>query len=554
MSGATALSPIEQQAPWRWVIACFAAALVLQLELVFNRPVNWDEFFHLSEAHAFHQGRLAETLQVLYARAFFWLPMLPVDAVDQIRIARLFMLGFEMATLAAIYGIGRHFAGRLPAALATLAYFTGGYVVQHGFSYRADPMAAAFLMGSLWMLLESRLDAKAITITALLAALALLTTIKVVFYAPAFAAVAWLRWREAELPRDTLRRLGLLAIVTSVLSGLFVGATILSLPEITHSPAASASKTITTSGMMMFSEGMFPRWPYILGAITAAPFLAALLLSAPMAISRATLTHSNRVVIAALMVPLASIIFYRNSFPYFYVFILPPVMVGVAVAIGQIIERVSAKLLMTAFMANALIISLATPRTVLPVQKEVLTAVHEIFPEPVAYFDFPGMIVDFPKANFFMTTWGVRKYWVGHEESFVDVMARQTVPLLVLNQELLDRNQTGAEPAWELKEEDAQALRDGFIPHWGPLWVAGRRFPPFSGIQDFPVYTPGIYTIEGAAARIDRKQYLPGDFVQLRRGVYRFEPDTPNETRLRWGKNLKRPAQPFSANPLFKDF
>src|SRR3546814_7623730 len=79
-----------------------------------------------------------------------------------------------------------------------LAYLTGGYVFQHGFSYRADPMAAAFLMGSLWLLLSSRLDAKAIIAAALLAALALLTTIKAVFYAPAFAVFAWLRWREAE--------------------------------------------------------------------------------------------------------------------------------------------------------------------------------------------------------------------------------------------------------------------------------------------------------------------------------------------------------------------
>src|SRR3546814_10870140 len=78
------------------------------------------------------------------------------------------------------------------------------------------------------------------------------------------------------------------------------------------------------------------------------------------------------------------------------------------------------------------------------------------------------MIVDFPKANFFMTTWGMRKYWVGQEESFVDVMARETVPLLVLNQELLDRNQMESARARELIDADASALREGFIPHGGP--------------------------------------------------------------------------------------
>src|SRR3546814_9612901 len=82
----------------------------------------------------------------------------------------------------------------------------------------------------------------------------------------------------------------------------------------------------------------------------------------------------------------------------------------------------------------------------------LLPTALEIFPGPFASFAFPGMIVDFPKANFFMTTWGMRKYWVGQEESFVDVRARETVPLLVLNQELLDRNQMESAPARELIE------------------------------------------------------------------------------------------------------
>src|SRR3546814_3772752 len=142
--------------------------------------------------------------------------MLPIDAVDQIRVARLFMFGFELFTLCAIYGMARHFAGRLPGALAALAYLTGGYVFQHGFSYRADPMAAAFLMGSLWLLLSSRLDAKAIIAAALLAALALPTTIKVVFFAPSFSVVAWLCWREAEKPRNMMRRLAGLAVAAGV--------------------------------------------------------------------------------------------------------------------------------------------------------------------------------------------------------------------------------------------------------------------------------------------------------------------------------------------------
>lgn len=540
--------------PWRWIIGAFAVVLLLQLELVFNRPINWDEFFHLSEAYAFRQGRLTEALQVLYARAFFWLPMLPVDAVGQIRVARLFMLGFELFTLCAIYGMARRFSGRLLAALATLAYLTGGYVFQHGFSYRADPMAAAFLMGSLWLLLSSRLDAKAILAAALLAALALLATIKVIFYAPAFAAIAWLRWHEAEQPRDMLRRLLILAAAAGVLGLLLIGATVYSLPDIPQTTGGSATKTVATSGLMMFDEGLFPRAHYVLGAIAIAPFLAGLVLTTPMAVAQAPLPRTHRIMIASLMLPLASVVLYRNAFPYFYAFILPPVMVGVTFAIGQVLDRISAKTLSIALVANALVISLVAPRAVLPVQKQVLAAAHEIFPEPVAYFDFPGMIPDFPKANFFMSTWGMRKYWDDREENFVDAMARETVPLLILNQDLLVRNQLAAEPAREIKEADAKALREGFIPHWGPLWVAGRHFAAGSGAQDFIVYTPGHYTVEGAAARIDGVSLAPGVVVELARGTHRFEPTAKSETRLRWGDHLRRPAEPFAGGPVFKDF
>src|SRR3546814_4239462 len=53
-------------------------------------------------------------------------------------------------------------------------------------------------------------------------------------------------------------------------------------------------------------------------------------------------------------------------------------MVGTALAIKQILDRISVKMLSIALLANAAIISLATPRVVLPVQRQVLAAAHEI--------------------------------------------------------------------------------------------------------------------------------------------------------------------------------
>ena len=536
---------------YRWFVAATAVAILLQVELVFNRPVNWDEFFHLSEAHAFHQGRLTEVLQVFYARAFFWLPMLSVDAVDQIRIARLFMLGFELVTVAAIFAMARRFADRTAAALAALAYVTGGYVFQHGFSYRADPMAAALLMGALWILLKGRLDAKAIVGAALLTGLAALTTIKVILYAPAFAGVAWLRWQEAGRSRDIVLRLAGFGAAALAFTLLFIGATLLTVPDVGDTRAA---KTISTAGTMMFDEGFFPQWPYGLVAIASAPLLAGLLFATPFELIAGKLQKHYRIALAAVMLPLVSLFFYRNAFPYFYAYILPPAMVAAAIAAGPLSRRYPAPLLCSLFLLNAAIVSVMTPRPVMPAQRQVVAAVHEIFPRPVAYFDFPGMIVDYPKANFFMTTWGMRKYRTGYEEGFVDVMKRETVPLLIVNQEPIERNQTGAEPAWEFRAADGAALRNGFIPHWGPLWVAGRRFPAGSQPAEFEIFAPGLYTVEGAGAIIDGRHLYADEVVILARGVHRFEPLQPGEARLRWGRMLARPKAPFIGGPVFQDF
>lgn len=547
--GAVPRAPAE-----RWLIAAFVAVLLLQLEVLFSRPVNWDEYFHLTEVHMFQQGRLTETLQVLYARAFFWLAWLPVDAVDQIRVARLFMLGFELVTTWAIFAMACRFASRQAAMVAALAYLSGGYVFQHGMSFRADPMAAAFLMGTLYILLTRRLDWRNILFAGFLTGLAFLTTIKIVLYAPAFAAVAWLRWQEAD-SRAALIRQGIgYTAATIAFSALFVGLTMLTLPPQSAAEVSAAHQRLSTSGTMMFDLGLFPNWPYALSAIAFAPVMAVMVLRTPFDWRREVAARPVRIALALLMAPLLSISFYSNSFPYFYAFILPPVMVAAAIGASVMIRRFGLGLITAALAANALVLSLGTPRAVLTAQKQVAAAVDQIFPEPVPYFDFPGMVPAFPKANFFMTIWGVRRYWDGLEDSFSQAMAERPVPLLILNQEPLTRNQTDPAGAWELTPADRTALRDSFIPHWGPLWVAGKQFSGPDLVQPFTLRTPGTYTVEGGAARIGGVLYRAGATLELTRGEYTIERQTAQPTVLRWGNHLPRPAKPFVGGPVMKDF
>ncbi len=539
-----------------WVLAALGVVLLLQLELVWNRPVNWDEFFHLSEAHAFARGELHELLQVFYARAFFWLARLGVDAVDQIRVARLFMLACELVTCCSIYAISRRFVNGTTALLATLSYVSAGYVLQHGMSFRADPMAAAFLMGAMWILLRSKLSLPAITGAAVLIALGFTVTIKIVLYAPAFAAVAWLRWHDGSNRRQLLRKGIALIVLSLVFSGLFTWLGWLTLPEALPPAAREAGRSLSSSGTMMFDLGLFPRGPYLIGAIFSAPLLALITIRTAIVLGRKSTAPERDLRIAAwlLLATLGCVSFYANSFPYFYAFILPPVAVAGAIGLAAMQQSLDTRLLLAAILVQAAISSFATPREVLPAQKQMLVAVHEVFPEPVAYFDFPGMVPDYRKANFFMTVWGVRKYRAGLEPTMAEVAREQVVPLLIVNQEPLVRNQAESAGAWELKPEDRLLLKDGYIPHWGPLWVAGHAFAPASTAANFTVYTPGNYTLEGEAATIDGATVANGAVIHLDRGSHALRHTSMRGVTLRWGDHLPRPRQPYSGVPVLKDF
>src|SRR5690606_31542266 len=156
-----------------------------------------------------------------------------------------------------------------------------------------------------------------------------------------------------------------------------------------------------------------------------------------------------------------------NSYAYFYPFILAPVMIPVAVALSRLRSAVSGRL--TPYLALSLLLvgSLATSisvhREVLENQRQTLSAVTYIFPAQVSYFDSSGMVSQFPKANFFMSTWGMASYLDGDYPTFRESLANATVPLLITDREPLIENQTGVAPSHRLLPDDGQALRSSFI-------------------------------------------------------------------------------------------
>lgn len=551
-SKASGLLRVFGRAEW---IACAGMAIVflLQIELAWNRPVNWDEFFHLSEAHAFARGELHDVFQVLYARTFFWLAWLDIDAVDQVRIARIFMLALELGTCCAIFGIGRKFGMDQTGNLAVLAYLSVGNVLQHGMSFRADAMDTAFLMGTLYMLVCCRKDFPQAAMAATLTALAIVCTIKVVLFAPVFLAAAIWLWREQDDHRPLIRFAVMYGVLTAAITGalfLIIHATL---------PEASAvrdlpSRQIASSATMNFDLGLFPRWPYLVMAIAGGPvlFVAALITVVPRPAK--DLPKGHYLLSLLFIGVIGCVAVYSNAFPYFYAFILAPVAIGAATGLVWLARRYGTAMLVGTMVLQAAVSTAMTPREVLPVQKQFLATIHDVFPQPVKYFDFPAMVLEFRKANVFMTIWGMRRYRAGIERTMTEIAARDVVPLLIVNQETLHRNQFTADGAWELTPEDRNVLAKSFIPHWGPIWVAGRTFDVAMARSTFPIHAPGEYTLEGAAAMINGQAYAAGAVITLERGNHVFARTGNGEVRLRWGRNLTRPSSKPPVVPVLEDF
>lgn len=542
-------SPATVRGERVFVLSAIAAILLLQLELVLNRPVNWDEFYHLSLTHALDQGRLSEVLQVLHVRLLGWVAALPMGEIGQIRVTRLVMFACELFKLAAIHALARRFAEDRIALLAPLLYLSAGFVFQHGFSFRADPLVTALLMGALWLLAASRLNGKALTGLAVLLALGAFATIKAVLFAPAFAAIAGQRWRDSTAPKALALKLTASLALAAALFGLLVWwASLIAAPA----PTGGAASTVRASQSMLLAEGLLPRWHYLLLMIGTAPVFALALAAATARLAKDKALP--RLVLAGLILPLASVVFYRNAFPYFYAFILAPVAVGILPGIAWLAQRYGGRSLAGIGVLACVVLSAVTPRAVLADQQAVLREVHRLFPRPVPYFDFAGMVAPFPKANAFMSTWGQTRYRSGETESYRAAMARLDVPLLLANNDVLARNQSPEGPAWEILPDDAKALREGYVQHWGPIWLAGQRFAAGSAAREFPIHAAGDYTLLGHAALIDGQPVQPGAVIALAKGTHRFAPLGAGESVLRWGKDLPQPLGPAPAGIPFKDF
>jgi hypothetical protein len=532
----------------RIIMGALALVVLMQLSLVFAKTFNWDELWHYSLITAAKRGEDVQWLQTPFVPLYGWVTRLGLSTLEQMMVMRGFTLAFEIGLIAAIFIAARRIAAPLTALLCCLAYATAGYVFLHGFALRADVIAAALLAGALALALHGRITLANAAIGALLLALATVATIKSVLWAPAFLGAFVLRRQELQLRPRTLATAAIASLVGLAVAVL--GA-VLAFPN----AAGEAFSLALASGERMFSAGLFPQGRYALRQAIIAPLFTVLLVVFCGWLAKGEASRREKIGMALLAAPLISVLFYRNAFPYYFTFILPPVAIALAPAIELAVRRYGAMAVAAALTLNAAALWIVEPRSPLDSQRQFQAELRGVFPQPVSYIDECGFLGDYPRAVLaFSSGWALDNYRNQGQPLYSQALERETVPLLIRNSLAL-HNVFAADKAGDrLLPEDEALLRSNFVHHGGIIHVAGKVLPARSAQQAEYVAVPGAYRVEGEGVSVDGNPVAAGSVIELERRDYAFTNSGTAPATLRWAAAGQPIASSVTLRSLFTDY
>ncbi|HAU21560.1 MAG TPA: hypothetical protein DCS24_03030 [Erythrobacter sp.] len=525
----------------RTALTLLALLLAAQIYLIFYKSFNWDEFLHYSQVYMVKEGALTSLFQVLHVRILSWVPLVADSLVDQLILARFFMWSCTCVTLAAIYGLARQFTSQINAIFAAVAYLSAGYVFTHSFSIRADPMATATLMVSLYVLAAGRLTLQRAIIVGALVGLAGMITAKSVFYAPCFAGLAW--WRFTRDGGDWKFIVKLLAIFLAALASflLIYTAHKSGLPQAVQA-AASPSATFKGGGRWFFSEDRFALFYFAKQSLLAVVFIICLFL-APRAWRKEHADRSALIAMVGLVAPLLVVILYRNTFPYFYVFLFAPIAVAIAPAIGQFRQRYGNFIALGLFSVSPLALLITEPRDVIGRQIAMIDYVHQEYPDKVEYLARSGAIADYPRVIKSLTTGnGIRAYFESGDPIVAKKITSGELAFVLATQTAITAALEGRQVPKAFLDEDIEALSSNFVQQWGPLYRAGKEIPAGENAFQFEVPHKGSFILDGAKLSLNGRALTHGKEIVLDAGVH--EATGLRENRMILWRGNKLPSKP----------
>ena len=542
--------------------AAIVMLVVARFQLLSLINVNWDEFLYLSRVHEFHRGDLTSAFQTFHVHLFRWLVGVAGNEIDQILAARLVVFGLRVATSVLVFLLALRVSNRSGALVAVLATMAFSHMVRHGESFRADPLIAFLFLLSATLLVWRLQNVAAVAIAGIAFALAASITVKTAIYVPSLAGIlgiAW--WTAGPTARPAILRRVLVfgvacAVVYAALHLYHAAATAAAGTEVVRRATASGAGMVGSAQLDVLARSLRVDWAFWLlfaeGAIVATID----------AVRRGGDARVRPLLVVALLLPLASLVLYRNTFEYFYVAIVPVASVACAYSVMRAQElaapewRPAVPLLVAGVLAwRGLGFVEELRYDGIEPQRRLVIAVHEIFPEPVPYLDRCGMISSFPRARVFMSTYVLQRYRERGVPSMPRIVAEDQPHFLVANVPGLELHQpwdTVQTYRHRLLREDFEFLQNSFVHHWGHIWVPGKRLTLRADAEaPFTIVVAGPYTVESEdAVGIDGQRLRPGDVVHLEAGDHRAS--GTGDVTLRFGARLPRPTSNPSHRPLFR--
>ncbi len=479
-----------------FTLATCVALVGFKAFLAWRININWDEFWYLSFVHSLLRGELTVVLQGAYTHLFTWLPWVADNEADQIVAARLVMVALLGLTAWLVWLLGRRWLDGPSSALPPFVYLTFVPVTVHGGSFRSDSMLAPLLMGALVLAGRPQRTQATDLFAGALVGIAAAVTVKILLFVPLLVVYYLLAASrdhgEERSGTAMLRSLCWIGTTAGIVACMAVGAHAVMISG--AAPAAAGAipveslsefATRTANGMIVNSP-LFARANLVSHYAFWQPLPWIL-----MGLGLVSALYRRQYDLAALALALLPIVVYRNSFSYFFVVMLAPasILAGYTVwGASKYLKQAASPMIQGAFL---LIVWIGLfyqhfayvgrfAQNNQSVQRQLISAVHAIFPEPIPYIDRCGMIGSFRKANFFMSTWGLQDYRAKGKPFMQGILRDERPAFVIMNTPALAPSRPRANG---LLEEDRLLLQKFYPRYWGPIRVAGGSMTLAPGHQ-----------------------------------------------------------------------
>ena len=516
----------------------------------FRQAVIGDEYIFLSIIYRVANGEPLGVLQTAYAHLFAWLPSVGHNEISQTTLGRLVYVVLWAGSLALLYRLGRKLLDPVGALASVVLFAVFSYSIGNAASFRIDGLLLPIILGVVMLLLNPTTGR--VAAAGALSGVAVALTIKAVLWAPAFVSLLAVGlWHSQNRLRPILA--GAVAGAVTLAAIMLIHARLISmapsdLPETVGQGSADA-------GRYMLFNGFVPQWEALRDAVLANPATCILLIiGIGLAVVGLRKPESRRVslILLLLAMPILSVTFYTNAFAYAYLVLMPTACLLAGHAFskfagsGERLGRLAALLFSGVAAVPMFHVALEYRYDAQKQQRQVVTAVHQLFSEPVPHIDGGGMVASFPRLGMNMTWFGLDSYRRIGSPAVPDYIHREKPPLLIVNTKALqvwNRDELDS-PELRLLPQDEEAIRATYAHYWDQIWLAGRQWRDLAAgeTRPFDIVVPGAHTLIAAGSVVvDGKTYQPWTTIRLDEGPHELQTTSAEpDLRILWGTRLER--------------